>query len=86
MYTSAWKALASDYKGSRCQLEKALLLVQRDRRNVYRGEPVARHQQHVLDSPHLPCDNVRGLGWEYIVGLRPWRGGRHRQGIILAKP
>ena len=42
MYVSTWKALASDYKGSHRQLEEALLLVQRDKRNVHHGEPMAR--------------------------------------------
>jgi hypothetical protein len=84
--TSTGETLASNHKGSRRQLKKALLLVQQNRRHVDCGEPMARRQKHVFNSANLPRNDVGGLGWENIPGLRPRRGRGHRQGIILAKP
>jgi hypothetical protein len=73
--TSTGETLASNHKGSCRQLKQALLLVQRDRRHVDCGEPMARRQKHVFNSTNLPRNDVGGLGWKDILGLRPWRGG-----------
>jgi hypothetical protein len=70
MYTSTGKMLASHYKGSRCQLKEALLLVQQNGQHVHCGEPMARHQEHVFNSANLPHNDMGGLGWKDI----PCRG------------
>jgi hypothetical protein len=86
MDLSIWKTLGSHREGGGCQSVEALLFRQRDRRNIHCGEPMARRQQHVLNSPDLPLNSVRGLGREDNPRLRP-RGGRgHRLGEILVKP
>jgi hypothetical protein len=74
MYMSTGKMLASNYKGSRCQIKEALLLMQRDRRHVDCGKPVACRQKHVFNSTSLPHNDVGGLSWKDIPGLCPWRG------------
>jgi hypothetical protein len=64
MDLSIWKPLGSHREGGGCQSAEALLFRQRDRRNIHCGKPMARRQQHVLNSPDLPLNNVRGLGRE----------------------
>jgi hypothetical protein len=72
--------------GRGCQSEEVTLGIQRDRRGIDGGEPMARRQKHVAHSLDLPFNNVGGLGWENRAGLRP-RGGRgHSQGVVVAKP
>jgi hypothetical protein len=68
------------------QGEEVTLGIQRDRRGVDGGEPMARRQEHVAYSLDLLFNNVGGLGRENRTGLRP-RGGRgHSQGVVVAKP
>jgi hypothetical protein len=86
MDLSIGKALGNHREGGGCQSVEALLFRQRDKRNIHCGEPMACHQQHVLDSPDLPLNNVRGLGWEDNPCLRPWGGRGHRLGEILIEP
>jgi hypothetical protein len=47
---------------------------------------MARRQKHVAHSLDLPFNDMGGLGWENRVGLRPRGGGRHSQGVVVAKP
>jgi hypothetical protein len=47
---------------------------------------MARRQKHVAYSLDLPFNDVGGLGWENRTGLHPRGGGRHRQGVVIAKP
>jgi hypothetical protein len=47
---------------------------------------MARRQEHVVYSLDLPFNDVGGLGWENRTGLCPRGGGRHRQGVVVAKP
>jgi hypothetical protein len=78
MDLSIGKALGNHREGGGCQSVEALLFRQRDRRNIHCGEPMARCQQHVLNSPDLPLNNMGGLGREDSACPRP-RGGRgHR--------
>jgi hypothetical protein len=86
VHTSTGETLASNHKGSRRQLKKALLLVQRNRRYMDCGEPMACRQKHVFNSTNLPRNDVGGLGWKDIPGLRPRRGRGHRQDINLTEP
>jgi hypothetical protein len=86
MDLSIRKTLGSHREGGGCQSVEALLFGQQDRRHIHRGEPMARRQQHVLNSPDLPLNNVRGLGREDNPRLRPWGGRGHRLGEILVKP
>jgi hypothetical protein len=78
MDLSIGKALGNHREGGGCQSVEALLFRQRDRRNIHCGKPMARCQQHVLNSPDLPLNNVRGLGREDNPCLRPWGGRGHR--------
>jgi hypothetical protein len=80
------KTLEACCMGRGCQGEEVALGIQRDRRNVDGGEPMARRQKHVAYSLDLPFNDVGGLGWENRTGLRPRGGGRHRQGVVVAKP
>jgi hypothetical protein len=80
------KALEACRMGRGCQGEEIALGIQRDRRNIDGGEPMAHRQQHVAYSLDLPFNDVGGLGWENRTGLRPRGGGRHRQGVVIAKP
>jgi hypothetical protein len=86
MDLSIRKTLGSHQEGGGCQSVEALLFGQQDRQHIHRGKPMARHQQHVLNSLDLPLNNMRGLGQEDNLRLRPWGGRGHRLGEILVKP
>jgi hypothetical protein len=75
MYDGLWKTLEACCMGRGCQGEEVALGIQRDRRGVDGGEPMARRQKHVAHSLDLPFNNVGGLGWEDRAGLRPRGGG-----------
>jgi hypothetical protein len=72
--------------GRGCQGEEVTLGVQRDRRDIDGGKPMARRQKHVAHSLDLPVNDVGGLGWKNRAGLCPRGGGRHSQGVIVAEP
>jgi hypothetical protein len=80
------KALEACCMGRGCQGKEVALGIQRDRRDVNGGEPMARRQKHVAHSLDLPFNDVGGLGWENRTGLHPRGGGRHSQGVVVAKP
>jgi hypothetical protein len=86
MNDGPWKMLETCCMSRGCQGKEVALGIQRDRRNVDGGEPMARCQKHVAHSLDLPFNNVGGLGWENRSGLRPRGGGRHSQGVVIAKP
>jgi hypothetical protein len=47
---------------------------------------MACRQKHVAYGLDLPVNDVGGLGWENRMGLCPRGGGRHHQGVVIAKP